>query len=535
MGEKVDSSYPPAMEPMDRRRFIQLSAGLAALSSFALRPGDDAWAGPPGFLSDPFSLGIASGDQTNKGVVLWTRIAPSPLEPDGGMPRRNVGVRWRVATDENMRHIVRSGRALASPTLAHSVHVELEGLEPAREYFYQFKVGSETSPIGRTKTAPSPDAHVRRLRFAFASCQSWPDGYYSAYNHMAEEDLDLVIHLGDYIYEDGIDATGGYRNVFVPDQFRSETTTLARYRLQHSLYRTDPDLQAAHARFPWVVTWDDHEVENDYTDGIPETPPGGRRFLRRRAAAYRAYYEHLPLRGRSRPRGPDMRLYRRLLWGDLAQFRVLDTRQYRSNHPCGDGEHPRCAEALDPSVTMTGPPQERWLLQGLVRQERRWNVIAQQVLMAELDHKKGPGKIFWNDSWDGYPLARARILRHLESRRISNPVVITGDWHSTFVNDLLLNFNKPESKVVATEFVGTSISTNGDQEVYGPYYGPFIPFNEHIKFFDGDRRGYVRCTVDRDQWISDLRMVRTVSRRGAPAYTLASFAVDNGTPGARRI
>ena len=535
MSDKVDSSYPRALDPIDRRRFIQLSAGLAALSSFALRPGDDAWAGPPSFLADPFSLGIASGDQTPMGVVLWTRIAPSPLEPDGGMPRRDVRVRWRVATDENMRHVVRSGSALASPRLAHSVHVELYGLEPAREYFYQFKVGTETSPIGRTKTTPGLHADVNRLRFAFASCQSWPDGYYSAYKHMAEEDLDLVIHLGDYIYEYGIGATGGYRNVFVPDQFRSETKTLERYRLQHSLYRTDPDLQAVHARFPWVVTWDDHEVENDYTDGVPEEPPGGRRFLKRRAAAYRAYYEHLPLRGRSLPQGPDMRLYRRLFWGKLAQFRVLDTRQYRSDHPCGDGEHPRCAEALDPSVTMTGPPQERWLLRGLVRQERRWNVIAQQVLMAELDHKKGPGKIFWNDSWDGYPLARARILRHLESRNIRNPVVITGDWHSTFVNDLLLNFNKPDSKVVGTEFVGTSISTNGDQIVYGPYYGPFIPFNEHIKFFDGDRRGYVRCTVDRDQWISDLRMVRTVSRRNAPAYTLASFAVDNGTPDARRI
>jgi alkaline phosphatase D len=534
MNDRQMPGRPTLAEPVDRRRFLQLSAGLAALSAFALRPGDDAWAAPA-FQSDPFSLGIASGDQTARGVVLWTRLAPSPLQPDGGMPRRDVGVHWRVATDESMTKVVRSGKALASPRLLHSVHVELEGLEPAREFYYQFKVGSDTSPVGRTKTAPPPHSHVNRLRFAFASCQSWPDGYYSAYRRMAEEDLDLVVHLGDYIYEYGIDANGGFRDVSVPPQFRSETRTLQRYRLQHSLYRTDPDLQAAHARFPWVVTWDDHELENDYTDAIPEEPPGGAAFLRRRAAAYRAYYEHLPLRHRSRPRGPDMRLYRSLLWGDLAHFRVLDTRQYRSDQPCGDGEHPRCAEALDPSVTMTGPAQERWLLHGLTRDERRWNVIAQQVLMAELDHKTGPGKIFWNDSWDGYPLARARILRHLESRRIANPVVITGDWHSTFVNDLLMNFNKPESEVVATEFVGTSISTNGDQEVYGPYYGPFIPFNEHIKFFDGDRRGYVRCTLDHDRWVTDLRMVTTVSRPNAPVYTLASFAVDNGTPGARRI
>ncbi|MBA2426268.1 MAG: alkaline phosphatase D family protein [Actinobacteria bacterium] len=520
------------LSAMDRRRFLQAGASLAALASFALRPGDEAWAAPS-FSSNPFSLGIASGDQTADGVVLWTRLAPSPLVQTGGMPRREVPVQWQLATDEGMSNVVRSGAALAAPQLVHSVHVELEGLEPARDYYYQFKAGHDTSPIGRTKTAPAPGAQVDELKFAFASCQAWPDGYYSAYNRMAEEDLDLVVHLGDYIYESGIDRNGGNRNVFVPGQFRSETKGLQRYRLQHSLYKTDPDLQAAHARFPWIVTWDDHEVENDYTDAIPQDP--STRFLKRRAAAYRAYYEHLPLGRRSFPHGPNMRIYRDLMWGNLAQFRVLDTRQYRDDHPCGDGETPRCAEALDPSVTMTGPPQERWLLNGLERDERKWNIIAQQVLMAELDHKEGPGKIFWNDSWDGYPLARARILRHLESRNINNPVVITGDWHSTFVNDLLLNFNKPESEPVATEFVGTSISTNGDAEVYGPYYGPFIPFNEHIKFFDGDRRGYVRCTVDQDQWVSDLRMVTTVSRRDAPVYTLASFAVENGRAGAHRI
>ena len=211
---------------------------------------------------------------------------------------------------------------------------------------------------------------------------------------------------------------------------------------------------------------------------------------------------------------------------------MLDTRQYRSEPPCGRGEHPRCAAALDPSVTMTGPAQERWLLEGLDASTARWNVIAQQVLMAELDHDAGPGKIFWQDAWDAYPTARARILQHIASREIRNPVVITGDWHSTFVNDLKLDFDEPRSPVVATEFVGTSISSNGDAIVYGPYYGPMIPENPHIKFFEGDRRGYVRCGLSHDRWQTDLRMVTTVSRRDAPVYTLASFVVEDGVPGA---
>jgi alkaline phosphatase D len=525
-----------AHSAVDRRGFLRLAGGLAGLAALAQATPDVAFARTR-WGSDPFTLGVASGDPRPDGVVLWTRLAPKPFEPDGGMPSFPVPVRWVVARDDRMRRVERQGLALAWPRLAHSVHVEVHGLDPNREYFYQFHVGGEESPIGRTRTAPAPHAHVERLRFAFASCQKWDDGYFSAYRRMAEEDLDFVVHLGDYIYEYGIGATVEIRdNVAVPEQFRPETTDLARYRIQYALYKSDPDLQAAHARFPWIVTPDDHEVENDYADEIseePSQPPAV--FVPRRAAAYQAFYEHLPLRRTSLPRGPDMLLYRRLRFGDLAEFSVLDTRQYRSDHPCGDGETARCAAALDPSKTMTGPEQERWLLDGLSKSSTRWNVIAQQVMMGELLHRTKPEKQYWNDAWDGYPAARARVLQHIASRQIRNPMVITGDWHSTFVNDLKLDFTDPKSKTVATEFVGTSISSNGDGIVYGPYYGPMVPLNPHIKFFDGDRRGYVRCTVDREHWRSDLRMVSTVSRSDAPISTFASFVVESGKAGAVRV
>jgi alkaline phosphatase D len=352
---------------------------------------------------------------------------------------------------------------------------------------------------------------------------------------MAEEDLAFVVHLGDYIYEGGIDEHGGVRNVAVPEQFRQECMTLERYRLQYALYKSDPDLQRVHQRFPWMVTWDDHEVENDYAGLSPEDGQVNPNFPARRAAAYRAYYEHMPLRVAALVHDGTARLYRRFSWGRLAEFSVLDGRQYRTNQPCGDGEFPRCVASLDPAVTMLGTEQERWLLNGLDRSPARWNVIANQVLMAQLDHNRGDPRIYWHDAWDGYPVARQRILDNLVAAQVCNPVVITGDWHSTFVNDIKLNFSDPASKTVATEFVGTSISTNDDRSVYGPYYGPMIPANPHIKFFDGDRRGYVLCRVDRRHWHTDLRMVTTVSKRDAPAYTLASFAVEDGAPGAERV
>jgi alkaline phosphatase D len=516
---------------MHRRRFLELTGAVAGAVAFAhWRP--DLGQSAPRPRDYPFTLGVASGDPLPDGAVLWTRLAPDPFEADGGMPSRRVQVHWRVATDERMRRTVKRGNALALPELAHSVHVELEGLEPDREYFYQFRYGGELSAIGRTRTAPKPHARVRSLAFAFASCQAWDHGYYPAYARMAEEDIAFVVHLGDYVYEYGVDEHGGVRNVPVPDQFRPECVTLDRYRLQHALYKTDADLQRAHQLFPWLIVPDDHEVENDYAGLYPEGGQPSPEFAARRAAAYQAFYEHIPLRASSLPRNGGLRLHRRLDWGDLAEFSLLDTRQYRSNQMCGDGEFPRCAESLDPAVTMLGREQEEWLLNGLARSSSRWNVIAQQVMMGQLDHNRGEPRIYWHDAWDGYPLARQRIIDHLAGRRVRNPVVITGDWHSTFVNDIKRDFSDPGSATVATEFVGTSISSNDDWIVYGPYYGPMIVANPHIKFFDGDRRGYVRCRLDREQWLTDLRMVPTVKDRAAPVATFASFVVEDGRPGA---
>ncbi len=517
---------------MKRRRFMigaGAMSGLAIATQFPRRVNAQ-----PKFSAYPFSLGVASGDPLPDSVVLWTRVAPEPLAEGGGMPQQNLRVQWQVASDENMQQVVRSGTAIATPEFAHSVHVEVQGLEPERWYWYQFRVGNEVSQIGRTRTAPLPGSVLNQLNFAFVTCQKWEDGFYSAYRNLANEELDVVFHLGDYIYEYGINATGGVRNVSLPEQFQQETKTLEQYRLRYALYKTDPDLQKAHALFPFVVTWDDHEVDNDYTDDLSEKNDPVEDFLERRAAAYRAYYEHQPLRRFSVPRGADMLLYRRLTFGNLAEFSVLDTRQYRSDQPCGDGETPRCDAALDQAKTMTGDRQERWLFEGLDRSQTRWNIIAQQVLMAELDHKIGEGEIFWNDSWDGYPLARNRILSHIADRKIANPVVITGDWHSTFVNDLKLDFKDPNSPTVASEFVTPSLTSNGDRIVYGPYYGPMIPENPHIKFFDGDRRGYFRVNLNHERWQTDLRFVTTVSRSDAPINTFASFVVENGRPGVQQ-
>lgn len=435
-----------------------------------------------------------------------------------------------------MRRVVARGQVRTSAALAHSVHIELSGLDADRVYYYRFRTGSHLSEVGRTRTLPRPGARVDELMFAFASCQDYASGYYSPYAHMANDDLDFVVHLGDYVYEGGIPADGGYRKKknSVPAVAQKAPVSLEQWRYRYSLYKRDPQLQLVHARFPWFVTWDDHEVINDYAGNHSQYKDKADITALRRAA-YQAYYEHQPLPHSSSPTRSGMRIYRSAAYGDLANLWMLDGRQYRDDPPCGWGEAPACEAQKAPAVSMLGNTQERWLYGGLTASNATWNILGNNVMVSRLDHDGDKGDVLWHDAWDGFPAARKRLLDTMVDAGTRNPVFITGDWHSTFVNDVHHDFDRAGSSVVATEFVGTSITTNGDGDVYGPYYGPMIGYNPHIKFFDGDRRGYVRCTVDRSQWRTDLQMVNTVSRPDAEVETLASFVVEEGAPGAVRV
>ena len=521
---------------LDRRRFMSVASAGAAALVFGHGPYTTRTMSAPSFVDYPFQLGIASGDPLPDGVVLWTRLAPRPLAEGGagGMPGARVPVRWEVASDERFRSVVRSGTTFATPELAHSVHVEVSGLAPDRWYFYRFSAGGEISPVGRTKTAPAAGTSPDRFRFAFASCQMYSEGYFTAYAHMAREDLDLVVHLGDYIYEYGVPPNGGYRNQpeVLPDDLITEPVTLDRYRLQYGLYKLDPDLQAAHAAFPWVVTSDDHEVENNHAGLVPEASsqtPSLEEFLVRRANAYRAFYEHLPLRRSSMPSGPDMLLYRRLSFGSLAEFHVLDTRQYRDDQAAGDGTDPPNPESLDPARTLTGQAQEAWLLDGLAESSATWKVIAQQVFMAQRDFAAGEDLLFSMDAWDGYAASRDRILGPVAEAGIA-PVVLTGDVHANYAADLKVDFDDPSAPPIGVEFVGTSVASGRDGSDTSETGDRILAENPHIKFFNG-QRGYVSCTLTANLWQSDYRVLPYVTQPGAEIYTRASFVTEAGNPG----
>jgi phosphodiesterase/alkaline phosphatase D-like protein len=493
---------------IDRRRFLTLAGGATASVAAAGRLPRPATARAAEVDPGPFALGVASGDPAHDSVVLWTRLAPAPLE-GGGMPLEDVPVRWELARDEGFTKVIQRGEVVAEAVAAHSVHVEVDDLVPDRWYWYRFTALGEQSRTGRTRTLPPPGAKAERLRLAVASCQAWVGGPYPAYRDMAEQDVDLVLHLGDYIYE-------------------TSAGSLEEFRRLHTLYKTSPDLREAHARFPFVVTWDDHEVQNNYAAGIAGGAGDGRPFLERRANAYQAYYEHLPLRRASMPDGPDALLYRRFAWGRLAGFSVLDGRQYRSDQPCGDPFiGPVCGEEDDPDRTMLGPVQERWLLDGLAASQARWNVLAQQTIMAPYDYDVGPGESRALDAWDGYPAARERILAFLGERRIANPVVLAGDWHSNWVNDL-----DRDGETVATEFAGTSISSGAGWDATVRLG---LPANPHVVFYEGAYRGYLLCEVTEERWRTDLRIVTAPGSSASPAYTLAAFEVREGRPGARRL
>lgn len=547
MGEQGRRGVAGLGRSIGRRRVL-VGAG-ALLGSAALARAawpQDPVVRDPKFSAYPFSLGVASGEPLPDGFVLWTRLAPEPLQEGGGMPAPLVEVRWEVADDEEMRQVVRTGAAVATPALAHSVHVEVSGLEPDRWYWYRFKAGAETSAVGRTRTAPAAGAPIDVWRFAFASCQHWLHGYYGAYRDMAASDLDLVVHLGDYIYEGGILPGDGVRDAHeVPVEARVPATTLDDYRRRYALYKLDPDLQAAHHRSPWVVTWDDHEVSNDYAGDLPEDGLGPEGFLERRAAAYQAAYEHQPFRADAAPHGASARIYRRYAFGDLLELAMLDTRQYRSvqHESCSASEHRRnrgyCGASLDPSRTLLGAEQKRWLLDGLAATQARWVVIGNQVPFAPRNFGSASEPSYGGagDKWDGYAYERDEIndavARMNGSGSGPSLVFITGDVHRNYVYDIKAARDDPGAPTIATELVGTAISTDGHKRGmrHTTRFGG-TDANPHELLSD-DHNGYVRCTAHRDRLEADFRVLSTTRERDASVTTLASFAVAHGRPGAR--
>ncbi|MFJ3716539.1 alkaline phosphatase D family protein [Streptomyces sp. NPDC090057] len=509
----------------DRRRFLTAGAAVlgAAASAQLWLPGTARAAGNP--LPDGvFSLGVASGDPLPDGIVLWTRLAPDPLN-GGGMPDTIVPVEWELAEDERFRRTVRRGVAQARPEFGHSVHVDVRGLRPDRRHWYRFRAGGQLSPTGRTRTAPHPHQRGGSLRVALASCQNWQHGYFTPYADMLAQDPDVVLFVGDYVYESTPSATAVRRH-----EGAGEPYTLTEYRNRYAQYRTDPDLAAMHANAAWVVTFDDHEVDNDYAGEVPQDP--GKQshdaFTARLAAAYQAYYEHMPVRATAVPDGPHIQMYRRLDFGRLARLNVLDTRQFRGDQATSQ------AGAEDPSLTMLGAAQKRWLLDGLHGSPAQWNLVASQIMMAETDLLPGDGKLWYYDAWDGYQAERNALLKEFEGVR--NPVVLSGDRHLTMVSDLRRDFADPESAVVGAEFVGTSVSSNGDQDqaAFHAQWDPLKADNPHWKVIDA-HRGYHLFDIGRDGLDAQVRIVDTVLAPESAASTLARLRVKPGEPGVRAV
>ena len=507
----------PTAAPVSRRRLLQLSGASAAMLALGIDAPSVEAAPPPG-TEGMFSLGVASGAPRPDGAVLWTRLAPEPLAEDGhgGMPLKEVTVRWEVATDEDFRGIVAHGRALAQPGLAHSVHPRVEGLEPGTEHFYRFRVGRELSPVGRFRTLPAAGETPESFSFGLVSCQAWYHGHFTAHRHLAaEEDLDLVVFVGDYIYEYGITGTNLWRQgAEVGEAHRVEIETLEQYRLRYALFKSDPHLQAVHARVPAIAVWDDHEVQNDYWGTLSDTGIPEDLFAHRIAVAYRAFYENMPLDVTALPDGPDTDITTGFDVGALARFSLLDCRQFRDPEPA-DRE-----EQYAPERTMLGPAQEEWVTARLIDTPATWNVLANAVVLAAIREQT-------YGQWDGYPAARQRLLDAMAES--SNPVMLTGDIHKHVAAELLADFTDPGSGTIGVELVCTSVASDGDGSADAGNPDLWLG-HEHVKLYDG-RRGYVHVRLTPQEMISSFFVVDWVEADDtAPKQLAARFTTPAGDP-----
>ncbi|MEE4200228.1 alkaline phosphatase D family protein, partial [Erythrobacter sp.] len=481
------------------RRYALAAFGGSAVAGLSLLAGMRAIASPV-FSQYPFQLGVASGEPLADGFVIWTRLAPDPFEIGYGMPAAPVEVQWSVASDERMETIVASGTAIARPELGHAVHVEVAGLEPNRPYWYRFASGRERSAVGRSKTTPAIGQPIENVRFAIAGCQAYEQGYYTAHRYLAAEEPDFVYCYGDYIYEyRGNRIYNSWNGPVeqVRHHFGQEIYTIEDYRRRYAQYKMDTDLQAAHAVAPWFVVWDDHEIDNNWVshedqDGTPTAP-----FKLRQQMAMQAYYEHMPLRASSMPIGPAMQIYRQARYGDLIDLNLLDTRQYRSDQPCGDRWGVGCEDVRAADAQVLGQAQERWLFEQLRTSKSRWQVLAQQVMMMDLDRMPGPDRTENLDSWAGYMTPRNRILGQISELGRDSVIVLTGDEHQNYAGELHIDGQRPGKAPIATEFVSTSITSGGDGEVQRSSTVAIQAENECLKWHNS-QRGYVMCDVTPD-------------------------------------
>ena len=479
------------------------------------------------FRDDPFQLGIASGDPSADGFVIWTRLAPRPFEVGFGLGVQPIEVRWEVASDETFNAIVQSGTAIASPFLAHAVHVEVEGLQPDRTYCYRFRAGGAQSRSGKARTTPAAGAPTSRLTFGVAGCQGFPTGFYSAYRHLVAEDPAFVFFYGDYIYEYGGNAPPDVTSALAARRYiGNEVFSVDDYRRRYAQHKGDADLQAAHAAAAWYAVWDDHDIENNWASEWDENGSPPELFRFRRQAAAQAFYEHMPLRKRSLPNGGSMQIYRQARFGDLLDLNLLDTRQYRSDQPCG-GKAQDCSAVSDSKAEFMGRTQEKWLSANLSSSKARWKAIAQQVMMMDLDRDAAPDKMQFNtDSWAGYQGPRARVLSDIRDRKISNVVVLTGDEHVNYAGELHVDGRRPGPSPVAVEFVATSISSGGDGLDTNAQTQALIDANAQLKFVN-QQRGYLMCDVTKGSWETAFRVMDRVTTPGGAISTRKKLVVEH--------
>ena len=527
---------------MQRRDlFLQLTRFAAALawqqvfSAGAQAQPDESWAAQ----HDPFPLGVASGEPQSDSVVLWTRLAPRPLQADGGMPQVAVPVRWEVAAAARFTQVVRQGVIAAEPAVAHSVHVLVEGLAAGRTYHYRFEAGGQRSPVGRTRTAPDPAEPVRQLRMALASCQHYEHGYFTAHREIANSDVDLVLFVGDYIYTTETPHHAKVRTH--PHEMDPDPAgrTLADYRIHHASYKLDDDLRASHAAHPWLMVWDDHEVMPDYTG---DTAPGvddQRAFIAARAAAYKAYFEHMPVSPRRVPFEASMPMQGRYRWGQLADLWTLDTRQYRDAALCSDWPRAlmhgkllwRCDAIKTDQRTFLGHQQEEWLAAGLAGSDANWRFVVQTTQIAPWLIGSPIGPLTYAEGWDAFPAARARMMEAIAQPRVQDVVFLGGDVHRHVAANLRLDPFDRSSPIIASEVVATSISSKGMSEAANAWVRAGNPDVLHMR---SDQRGHVLLDVTPREVRCVYRGTPHPVRPQSKLRTQATFVIERGQPGLKK-